>query len=291
MKQWKSSRLISAVVYFFRLTLNRRIFWCAFTVMLVLCMTNTLVWAYACRGVDVSQQPAAANTFILRTDSPLHYILVLGVIFLMLLPYAFSYRRDARLHVDQLLIVKMGKRVYYLAHMITCFLSTFVVLFVPLAVENLINSLLFKNPFAHDYTYTAMATITGDSVGIDTVRSAVPFLRLYMDFPLKYNMLYAFFFAAFCSLLTVFVFSLSLYIKKYDIMLMLPVFLITLLQERVDILIESSGIRYFNVSMMDYITVDAYFGQSALYIICLCLLFAGTAVLLTIMKCRRDQGI
>ena len=264
-------------------------FWIGFSVMMLLCMINTSLWAFACRNDDVSVQVANASAFILRYGSPLFEILMMSYIYILLLPFVFSYRRDNRLHISQVMQVRMGRSRYYAANAIVCFICTFTAMLIPLLLENFLNVIIFKNDVVYDYSYNAMADITGKNVMVDTVRSAVPFLKLYLDFSIRYNILYAFLFSGFCSLLAVFIYSLSLYVKKYVIVLFLPLLILTQLQEQADMAFEEMFDYYVNLNMKDYIFIGYYFGQSVLYITILCIVFLGISILLIWKKSKGDQ--
>lgn len=272
-----------------KMAYKRLDFWLGFSAMMLLCMLNTALWAFACRDTDVSMQVANAHAFILRWSSPLFDVLTMAYIFILLLPYVFSYRRDRRLQIMQVLQVRMGRGRYYAANAIVCFICTFTAMLLPLLLENLVNGFLFRNPVVYSYTYNSMANITGKNVLISTVRSAVPFLKLYIASPMKYNALYAFLFSGFCALLAVLVYSLSFYVKKYGILLLLPLFVLSQLQDQADVLVELMSDCYVNINMADYIFINSYFGQSILYITLLCLVILAASVLLIFGKCKGDQ--
>ena len=281
--------MMSLIVSLIKSTSKRVGFWAALTFMMFLCMSNTVVLAFIAQNTDVSQQVANANAFILVYGSPLQEILLMSYIFILLLPYVFTFRRDRRLQMQQVLIVRVGKARYYIANVIACFISTFIAMFIPLLIENFVNGLIFKNTVAYSYSYNLLAGITGDSIMIDTVRSSYPFLDLYMKSPMQYNYMYAFFFALLCGILAVFVFSISFYVKKYGILLLLPLFVFVQLQNGAEAIMENFSDVYMNIRMSDYITIGRYFGQSALYIILLCVVLLGASILLTWVKCKGDQ--
>lgn len=277
------------VIQLLKMSYKKLDFWIGLSVMMLLCMLNTALWALICRNADVSMQVADANAFILNSGSPLFEVLMMGYLFILLLPYVFSYRRDSRLQIKQVLQVRMGRSRYYAANAIVCFICTFTAMLIPLLLENFVNGLLFKNGAAYGYSYNSMADITGKNVIISTVRSAIPFLELYIASPMNYNVLYAFLFSGFCALLAVFVYSLSFYVKKYGVILLLPLFILSQLQGQVDTVIELKADCYVNVNMRDYICIGSYFGQSILYITLLCLVLLAVSVLLICRKCKGDE--
>ena len=288
-KEGEEKKMLSLVVSLLKSSFKRVGFWAALTLMMILCMSNTVVWAFLSKDSDVSQQIANANAFILEYGSPLLEALLMAYIFILLLPYVFTFRRDRRLQMQQVLIVRMGKTRYYIANVIACFASTFIAMLVPLLIENFVNGLIFKNTVAYSYSFNSLASITGDNVMIDTYSNGYPFVDLYMKSPMNYNYMCAFIFALLCGILAVFVFSISFYVKKYGILLLLPLFILVQLQDRVDAVIQLQSSIYLNVNIRSYFTVGMDYGQSALYIILFCIVLLTISFFLTLVKCKGDQ--
>lgn len=273
----------------FKLMLHRRGFWAGMTGVLALVMLNIVASAYINKDLDITQQHASVYVSLLRYASPLYPVFLLCYPFLLLLPFVFAYRKDARLHIHPLLQSRMGVGKYYAASLIVCFLGSFLIFFIPLVLGELISSMLFRNPHHLTFAYNDLATVSGDNILADTVRRAVPFQKLYFNSPHKYNLMYCVFFSGLCGLLAMFVYSISYWIKKYDILLLLPVYILIQLQSKVDTLIGHGDGAYFNCNMSDYVTIDRWFGQSILYIVLLCAALLGFTIISTIVKCRRDQ--
>lgn len=266
----------------------------SFSFILIMSLANSLYWAKWSVGQDISMVPAASQAFILNSCAPLNSKLALLYIFVLLLPFSFSYLTDRRNNMLPILQTRCGIKNYYFSKMIATFIGTTIIFFIPFVISIILNQVIFPSEGlqvngSELYSYNYTATITGSNVFAKTVGKSVPFIRLFLDHPQLYNVLYAFFFAVFTGILSVFVYSLSFLIKKYSIILLFPLFVLVLVQKKVDTIITAYSPLYVNVNMRDYLMIDSFYGLSLLYFLTLIIGSILVSLLLVSRKIVKDQ--
>lgn len=250
-------------------------FWIGFTAVMLLCMVNTVWAAVQNMRLDITQVARAQQVFILWREAPLHWVLEYVYIFLLLLPYAFSYKRDVKLKAKACMVMRTGVRSYYYGSLLICFIGTFVMFFVPFLIENTINAVLFPMQYY---------------LGFGAIDSGVIFKTLYAEHPLIYNLLCAGMFSAFSGLMSCFVLSISFWFNRHSLLLLLPLLLLVYVQNQLELASEAVFLKRLDLEMFEYIIADGgYGGRSAAYIAGMVIFFAAAAFVLTEIKCRHDQ--
>lgn len=248
-----------------KLMFSRTGFWLGFTCMMLLCLWNTGAYVYQNIHLDVSQVTRAPYAFILYTGSPAYGILSVSYMFLLLLPFSFAYRKDARTSMMMNVMARTGIREYYVVNVITCFCGTFLMMFIPLVLEAALNEMLFVSDHFLNYDYNQMAEISGDNIMIDAVSKAYPFRGVYLRHPGFYNILYALFFSAGCGIMACLIYAISCYVKSYSIILLLPLFVIGQITQKLQPLLEELCSRYLSIEILDYLSIGNNVGLSFWY--------------------------
>lgn len=265
-----------------------------FIVVLLFCLLNTVTYVYTDSKQDSLYEIQASEALLINEHSPFSYDFRMVTIFLLTLPFAFSYFRDYRLNIKPVLQTKYGVKQYYIVNLLTCFLGTFLAFFVPLIIEVVINELIFNLNGTSGtgmslYSYNHSATLTGKNAGEVVYNPGLPLLRLYLNYPELYNVVYITLFSGFVSLMATFVYSISYWVKKYAMILLLPIFLIYTIQEK----FTAYSVEIFNWSInfqaIDYCFVNWVHGIHWGYFISLCLFFLVFIVVSTGISMKRDQ--
>ncbi|MGN0165504.1 MAG: hypothetical protein ACI39R_04920 [Lachnospiraceae bacterium] len=266
----------------------------AISIIMVFCLCNTIFWAIYSSNSDALYEIQSTEALLIYEYSFFSQFFRLLVIFILLLPFSFSFYRDRRLGIKSVLQSKYGVRRYYVVNLITCFIGTFLAFFIPFMIEFGIDEILFTSDgitcsLGSRYSYNYGALVTGDNLGENDYGSGMLFRTLFIDYPQLYNLLYIVFFSFFMALLAVFVYSLSYWVKKYSLILLLPLFIIYTLQRKLEpVIIDITGV-YVNPRMLDYVFVKQTSGIHWGYFGCLCLFFITVIIVSTEISMRRDQ--
>lgn len=263
--------------------------------MLALCLYNTCRLAASYNGADILTLPAAAETFILRSDTPANSVLAMLYVFLIVFPFGFVNSTEKRLHRNLTVQTRTSVPMYYNVHLLCSFITTFVCFFVPLVFSLILNMMIFPSDGVSlsggsVYMYNESASITGDNVFQNAVGKGESFIGLYLNHPQLYNLLYSFFFAGFSGICGMFVNSLSNFVRGWNIFLLVPIYALTWIQEKIDGVFSSGSTEdlYFNCCMTDYLMIRSYYGKSALYIIILTAVLLAASLILTRMAYRKE---
>jgi hypothetical protein len=276
-----------------RLMVNKLGFKIAFTAVLLLSLWNSLYYAFLCAGHDVFNVLASSDVFILHTAAKFNEQFQLYYIYILILPFSFSYLIDAKSKIYMLVQTRGGVKNYYLSKLTASFIGSFIVFFIPFIITILFNQIIFPadgtliDSIHNLYAHTA--TITGDNIVVRTVSSGIPFKWLYIYYPQWYNVLYSFFFSCVAGVLGAFVFSISFFIKKFNVFLVLPLFLLTYILNKIDIVIINRAKTYINVNIHPYIMVKSEHGKSLFYIISLLTAMIIITLCLIKRKSSSDQ--
>lgn len=264
----------------------------AFFVILILCLSSTLQTAIAARELTSMEAPTPAFAFVLRSFASGNELFRQLYVFLLVFPFCLIPAKTVKLGMDSILITRTNTRTYCYTNLLTAFLGTFLCFLIPLLIQLLINEIVFPANLDPEWIYGySGAEVTGDNVFANTIQKGVPFLGLYIRHPNLYNVLYALLFSAFCGLFAMLVQSISAFIRRFSILLFLPVYLITFIQSRIDAAILYQGVKqetpYLNCNMTDYVFIDSFYGKSKLYITALILTVIAVTVVLTELQIRR----
>lgn len=266
----------------------------AMTVM-VLGLCNTIFWAINSSAMDAMYEIEATEAMLIQEYSFFSQVFKIMLLFLPLFPFCFSYYREQRLGIKAVLQSKYGVRNYYIINLLTCFLGTFLAFFIPFLIEMAIDWVVFasegaSNTYGAKYTFNYCGHITGDSYGEYVYGNGILFKSLYIHNPTLYALLFLVIFSAFMAVLAVFVYSLSYWVKKYSLVLLLPIFIIYMLQRKIEpYTMEILDGIYVNPRMFDYVFIKQNGGLHWGYFCTLCGCFVLVALISTAIKIIRDQ--
>lgn len=264
----------------------------AFSVVFILCLYSTLQSAISASELSSMNAPTSAFVFILRSNANGNELLRQLYVFILIFPFCFISAKNSKLGIDNIIISKTSTRKYTYTNVLTAFVGSFMCFFVPFIIQLVINKIVFPPNLEPQLLYGySGAELTGDNVFANTVQKGVPFISLYIKHPNLYNLLYAFIFSSFCGILAMLVQAISNFIKRFSIVLFLPIYLITFIQSRIDAAILFKGVEqeraYVNVNMTDYVLIDTFYGKSKVYFIGLVVFIISITVILTEISVRK----
>jgi hypothetical protein len=193
----------------------------SFALMLAYVLLVYVYYTVATYGLDRSALFNPAVVTGLNSDSNYAWFFMTFYPFLVALPAGFAFTNDRRTGAMSTYISKVGRRRYYASKAISIFIVTFVAFFLPFLINMLLNMIAFP--------INGAAVLTGWEPMSETyIDYANQYLwpDLFFISPYLYYIAQLGFFAVFSGLVGVFIASMSLFVKKYNVMLLLPFYLI-----------------------------------------------------------------
>ncbi len=275
-----------------KLMVNKKEFHFGVLINLGYVLITYLYCAFRAWGKDISTIPAPHAVFALQDLSPFYDIYINIVPFLVVFPFAMSYVNDCNNRIIPLFQVRMGVRKYYISKAVACFVGGFVAFFVPLMINIFLNNVTFPDSgitFAGDmYDLNYNSRITGANIIVDTAWAGMWFPRLFMRHPEGYNILYAVFFSSAMGIFSIFVYSISFIIKKQKLLLLLPLYLLIVCMNTINMFMDGK-VSNMCYKVMPYLTVNTNYGKNPLYIYFFFLLMVVFSCWLLGRQIAKDQ--
>lgn len=258
-------KLISVIKVQLLLMVNKKSFKLAFLMSYVFCMLSYITNLVVLSKVDISMMYSGNTLFVGNSYDRYWNIFCAIYPFLLVFPFSFSYIEDLSVNNMPYFKGRMKNKYYFLGKMITCFIGGFIIIFIPFLLNLLLCNITFPNNNNTFYGYyntpNYYRTLVGSNVMINTQQKGLIFLKLYLFSPFIYNLFYINILSIFTGLLSVVVLSFSFYLKKYKIILFIPVYLFFYLSKVVDNLSYHSK-EYTNFNWMSYVCVDDFYGKN-----------------------------
>jgi len=285
--------LIHATRMQISLMLNQLNFKLSFTIVMIYALLTYFIHLISYINIDVSVMLSSDALFIGNEDNPLFNLFIKVFPFIVVFPFAFSNILDREVNILPLLCTRMTKSHYYWSKLITSFIGGFLIILIPFLINLLLLKITFPNNnnshFGPYNSLTYIQDLTGSNVYVSTVSTGLPFLKLYLYSPLLYNLFFTIMLALFAGILSMFALSFSLWIKKYKVILLIPIFLLFYLSDIADHL--SYNLKYYiNFRLLDYVTINTSFGKLPWFFIAFCLSLLIFSVLRIWIAIRLDMS-
>lgn len=192
------------------------------TAMLFFSISSFIFYAKSFEGKDTSQIINGVN--LLATSARSIFIGYFEMIFpfICIMPFSFSYITDKNENNISVIALRSDKRKYYTANAIAIFIGSFLILFLPLTINLILNLSTFPlNSMVDD---TNMNTFS--SVHINEYWKKYIFADLYVTQPVLYNILFIIIPSFFSGIVGLFVYSISFFIKGNKVLLFFPFYII-----------------------------------------------------------------
>lgn len=187
-----------------KIMLGKKGFMFGFTAMMIICLGEVLISAYGVTafrmegdgfpGNDPSSVISSFEAFILCIPSGLLGYLELVFPFLCALPFSFSLLTNKAANTDTLLCAKCGKGRYVISKICAAFMGSFLIFFIPLMINDVLNYLVFDNSMGADL-FDPNWRFNGFGVMRETDFPNAPFGDLLAASPFMYSALHAFMFS------------------------------------------------------------------------------------------------
>lgn len=272
--------------YQFTLLLKRQEFWITFLLMLLFSIAGFVASCIAFYGKDLSMLISGDQLFIGLSTNSFATVLQLMLPLIVGLPFCDSTFVEKQSGSLQIILPRFGSaKKYYLSKAIVAFASAFFVVFVPLLLNILLNTITFPATSLRDFTNFASNDAWQHS---EFVRELALFPSLLVRHPQLYNIVANFLLACFSGMASVFVYACSFFIKKYRILVMAIFFFV---YQGISLLSWTTGSKGFNIAFYDYFfAYSPNPGRSPLNLILLLVAFAGVIAFMAYKGIRKLEN-
>lgn len=218
--------------YNLKIMLKKKLFWIVLYGMLFMAVGMPLynVWRY--RGCFDYELPSADILYLGNYNGlAWGYISVL-VPFLIVLPYGFSYISEVRTGTKNYVQVRGTRKMYYYTQLFVCFLSVFFVFFFPFLINICLNGAFFPVngndhiTLTHVGTSNWSANITGSNFLKNVFHHGMILKQIVINYPQLYNVIFAGIASVSLGIMGMFIYAISLILKKNYVYLMITSFMI-----------------------------------------------------------------
>ena len=250
------------------------------TLMMIFSVGTFISNALHFKNLDTSQIIGATN--LLDTSARSVFIGYFEMLFpfLAIMPFCFSYITDRQQNNISVISIRSNRTNYYISSWITAFIGGFIIIFIPLLVNFILNISTFPlNSMLDD---TNMNTYS--STHIMEYWKRYLSADLYVRNPVLHNILFILIPSLFSGIVCVFVYSVSFFIKRYKLLLFLPFFwmhyILSAFESKFNI----------NVYYFRYIThLEVVNGKSIGFFVILNILLLGVSSVILVKKIKSDE--
>ena len=220
------------IKYNFSVMTRKKLFW--ITLFGMMCFAIGMpfyqVWKYY--RYYSYELPSADTLYIGNYNGLIWSYLSMLLPFLIVLPYGFSYISEVRSGMRHYVQVRGTRKVYYFAQLCVCFFSVFLVFFIPLIINIGLNGAFFPvngNDYitlAHVGTSNWSSYITGSGFLKKVLHHGMILKQIAIDSPQLYNVIFAAITGIGTGIMGMFIYALSLVLKKNYIYMLIVNFLI-----------------------------------------------------------------
>lgn len=186
-------------------------FWTAFLLFGGYCVYAFFLVQDRYLGLDMYKHISATMGFALDNHN-FGFAVVSNAFLVCGLPFSASYVSDTKCRILSILLTKTTRTKYCASRLITCFIGSYLVIFLPLMLNQLLCLGYFDmNALVDDFTNgPAYTNLFGEL-------QSIPFSSFFQGNPLLYNVSFSALLAFVCGLLAMLAFSVSLLITKLRI--------------------------------------------------------------------------
>lgn len=201
---------------------SKRSFWIAFFSVLVYALATYLHYVQKYLGQDVSIMYEWREITCINSTNDFYDYFKLLFPFLIVFPFATSYFQDKYYKMECAFVRRMGRRTYFIAKGIACFLGGMMIILIPFLINLLLTYTTFPrtgNLYDGSFVYTNMAW--------ECYGASYPAVKLFFSHPFFYESVFCVAFSILSGLLSVMAYACSLLVKKNMLVIFLPVYLLS----------------------------------------------------------------
>lgn len=290
----------SLFVQQFNLMIHKKGFQFSSIVMLCICGLSFIQSVKMYQGIDTILIPPANELVVLFESSPYSLAVPQVLCFLVLFPFASSLVNDKNLKIIDIYLSKVSMKMYYWCKALVCMVGTFIVVYIPL----IINQILVYFTFRSDTT-SPVNGVPGSEVYmwhiIDTpdeiyalngnnkygYLSGILMPGLYTKNSFVYYLAWGFLVAFVASLLALFIYAVSCFVRKYAIILLIPVYALVTLIGSVWIYLDDN--QSITTQFSDYLVVSIVRNKFYPALLIFLMILVAISFVLIHISSKKDQ--
>lgn len=276
-----------------KLLFLKRGFWLSFGIMLTLAFLYPVYLLADCifYGNDISFLYDRQYAYIFCERTVLSGLLYLLVPVVALLPFAASYAVDRRLHAYYALVSRRGLRSYFFTKAFCCMLGGFLVFFLPLVINILVNQLFWPVTFRNTMTNNMFDQYFNDIAETlaHSPDQATLFTRLWQTHPQLVNVLSAGLIGLLGAVSSLASYTCSLFVKRCTYFSIFPMLLLmtagVMIQKQQA---QRGALESMSWDLSDYVTTGYahYYQYAYFWILCAAVILLCAGILW--WKSRQD---
>lgn len=205
--------------------LSKKNFWISFFIVTLYALASYLMNVKGYYNQDLSQfQDRRELVCFHECDRLIHYLKVLFP-FLVVLPFSMSYFEDCERKMLGFWLRRTGKKKYYTAKAVVSFMGSFLMIAIPFFTNLLMIWFTFpeNGNLYHGQIHSSL--FYANVFHEETQNYLYPFISVYLYHPFLYNCIYILWMSILSGILGVVAYVSSFFIRKYKLLLLLPVYL------------------------------------------------------------------
>lgn len=276
----------------FKIMLNSKSFQFAFLIVLIFNLYSYIQVALDNRGIDIVNMYSADASVSINSWSRYIYIFAKLFPFIVAFPFALSVIDDSNTKINTFILTRMKKKKYIISKLAVCFAGGFIIIFVPFLVNILLCKITFPdnlNDYLNGYySKNWCRSILGTNCDFNTVQKGLPFFRIFLYSQFLYNVFYIFLLSIFSGILGMFAMSFSFIIKRYKVLILIPVYVFFMIITNIGTIYNSKSDLFINFNWLDYFSVQGYDGQSILLLLGILSFITITIILTSTVFYKKD---
>ncbi|MBQ7755685.1 MAG: hypothetical protein IJ401_00045 [Oscillospiraceae bacterium] len=250
------------------------------TLMMIFSVGTFIYNALHFKNLDTSQIIGATN--LLATSARSVYIGYFEMLFpfIAIMPFCFSYITDRQQNNISVISIRGSRKSYYFSSLLTAFIGGFLIIFIPLLVNFILNVTTF--PLDSMLDDTNMNTYSFSH--ITEYWKKYVFAYLYVKNPVIHNLLFILIPSVFSGNVCVFVYAVSFFFKRYKLLLFLPFYAVHYVLSALESKFK------INVYYFRYITqLEVLNGKSVGFFIFFNVMLVGISLIILLRKIKSDE--
>lgn len=234
---------------------SKKSFWLGFFIITFYALTSYLLNVRGYYNKDLSQVLDRRELVCFHTFDRLSNYLDVLFPFLVVLPFSLSYFEDCESKMLGFWLRRTGKKKYYTAKAIICFVGSFLMIAIPFLVNLLLVWITFpENGNLYDgIIHSELFYLNVESFHETWQTYWNPFLSLYIFHPFFYNCIYILMMSLLSGVLGVVAYVSSFFIRKYKLLLLLPVYLLFWILTMINQFVDDFDMELFSYVIRGYV--------------------------------------
>ncbi len=247
----------------------------SFLVIFLYCIISFVYAAISQWGLDGAYVLSANALFCGNAYSKTWYYFIYLFSFSIVLPFSSSHINDIECGITPFILTKSTRKEYYLTKIFVCFIGGFIIIFIPFLLNLALCHLTFPNNMNYQFGEYGMPnffrTILGTNLSYNTEQKIIPFIKLFLNSPTIYNIVYICILSIVSGIFSVFLLCITYLKKLHRAILFVPIYVIVLFSSVISEYGFSRAINdykqiFVNYDIMDYLVAFGFSGKSVIYI-------------------------